>query len=75
MDANVALIISNYLQLNAVEGMSGYGYHEEVNKSSPQKKKNICTNWTKLFKTTISGLRKFGKGRQQNKKQLLLKNC
>lgn len=39
MDANVALIISNYLQLNAVEGMSGYGYHEEVNKSSPQKKK------------------------------------
>lgn len=41
MDANVALIISNYLQLNAVEGMSGYGYHEEVNKSSPQKKKNM----------------------------------
>lgn len=73
-DASVALIISNYLHLNAVEGMFGYGHHEEVNKSSPQKKKK-CTNWTKLFKTTISGLWKLSKGRQQNKKQLFLKNC
>lgn len=38
MDASVALIISNYLHLNAAEGMFGYGHHEDVNKFSPQKK-------------------------------------